>query len=408
MSAALKRSRPVGQYHLLDRVACGGMAEVYRAKQFDADGTEHLVALKKVLDAYAEDSHFIRMLVAEYHLSALLRHPNIAQIYELIRVPEGYFIVMEFIDGKDLRATITRAADLRRRFDVADIVYVMARALDGLHFAHVATSEQGVPLNLVHRDFSPSNILLGYDGSVKIIDFGIAKASVPRDRTAAGIIKGKVRYMSPEQANGDEALTGASDVFSAGSVLYELLGTEPAFSAVNEIELIYTVRRANPKPLQQIAPHLPEGLVEIVKKSMARLRKDRYASAAEFRDALVTFLRAYAPGYRRTRVANFMRALWQKEINQEITTLLEYAIPSGMVQRAENLLAQASVDESIEAASIGVRIGAPAPVPRPKGGAGRLATHPKSSPPGPAAVSPDPEDRTEEPTVAERRRRSQT
>lgn len=347
-----KRSRPVGRYHLLDRVACGGMAEVYRAKTFEPDGTAQLVALKKVLEMYAGDPSFLKMLVAEYHLSALLAHPNIAAIYELLRAPEGYFIAMEYVDGKDLRATIARAHEEDRRFETADAVYLMARALDGLHYAHTATSDDGTPLNLVHRDFSPSNILVGYDGSVKIIDFGIAKASVPRDRTASGIIKGKVRYMSPEQANGDERLTGQSDVFSAGSVLYELLSGEPAFNAPNELELIYTVRRASPKPLAQIAPQVPEGLVEIVKTAMARSRRERYASAAEFRDALVTFLRAYAPGYRRTRLANFMKALWVHEIDDEIATLLEYAISDETpATETENLLEHASVDESIEAAS---------------------------------------------------------
>ncbi len=346
------RSRRIGRYHLLDRVACGGMAEVYRAKVFDREGGTQLVALKKVLDMYAEDPNFVKMLVAEYHLSALLKHPNIAAIYELLRAPEGYFIAMEFIDGKDLRATMARAQEGRRRFDLGDAVYLMARALDGLHCAHAATTDDGQPLQLVHRDFSPSNILVGYDGSVKIIDFGIAKASVPRDRTATGIIKGKVRYMSPEQANGDERLTAQSDVFSAGSVLYELLGNEPAFNAPNELELIYTVRRAQPKPLTQIAPHVPEGLGDIVKRAMARSKRDRFASAAEFRDALVTFLRAFAPGYRRTRVANFMRTLWAREIDEEIRTLLTYAVSEqdeGV--DAENLLDTASVDESIQAAS---------------------------------------------------------
>ena len=353
------RSRRIGRYHLLDRVACGGMAEVYRAKVFERDGDTHLVALKKVLDMYAEDPNFVKMLVAEYHLSALLKHPNIAAIYELLRAPEGYFIAMEFIDGKDLRATMSRAHDEHRRFEIADAIYLMARALDGLHCAHTAVTDDGQPLQLVHRDFSPSNILVGYDGSVKIIDFGIAKASVPRDRTATGIIKGKVRYMSPEQANGDERLTAQSDVFSAGSVLYELLCDEPAFNAPNELELIYTVRRAQPKPLQQIAAHVPEGLVDIVKRAMARSKRDRFSTAAEFRDALVTFLRAFAPGYRRTRLANLMRALWAREIDDEIRTLLSFAVneqDEGV--EAENLLDTASVDESIKRASQFMDMGA--------------------------------------------------
>lgn len=351
MNITPRRSKRLGKYQILDRVATGGMAEVFRAKYQDEDGSEHVVALKKVLEQYARDSGFIRMLKYEYRLASLLRHPNIAVIHELIRTSEGYYIVMEYVDGRDLRATQHKLGEQKKKWDIADAVYLMARALDGLHHAHTATTEDGRPLNLVHRDFSPSNILIGFDGAVKLIDFGIAKAAMPRDQTAAGIIKGKVRYMSPEQANGDDRLTAQSDVFSAGTVLYELLAGQPAFSAPNELELIYTVRRAQPKPLREVAPHVPEGLAEIVRRAMMRGRKARFASAAAFRDELVTFLRAFAPGYRRTRLASIMKDLWQAEIEQEIRTLLEYATGEEDVAEAEYLLEHASIDESLDAVS---------------------------------------------------------
>ncbi|MFO0557131.1 MAG: serine/threonine-protein kinase [Polyangiales bacterium] len=351
MSITPRRSKRLGKYQVLDRVAAGGMAEVFRARYLDDDGSERVVALKKVLEQYARDSGFIRMLKYEYRLASLLRHPNIAVIYELIRTSDGYYIVMEYVDGRDLRATQHKIWEQKKKWDIADAVYLMARALDGLHHAHTATTEDGRPLNLVHRDFSPSNILIGFDGEVKLIDFGIAKAAMPRDQTAAGIIKGKVRYMSPEQANGDDRLTAQSDVFGAGTVLYELLAGEPAFTAPNELELIYTVRRAQPKPLREVAPHVPDGLAEIVRHAMMRGRKARFTSAAEFRDQLVTFLRAFAPGYRRTRLATIMKGLWQTEIEQEIRTLLEYATGEEDVAEAEYLLENASIDESLDAVS---------------------------------------------------------
>lgn len=343
----MRQSRRVGQYHVLDRVASGGMADVYRAKVVNPDGGETLYALKQVLEQYAEDPSFVRMLVAEYKLSLLLVHPNIATIHELLRTPDGYFIVMEYVDGKDLRAVIHRGNEVRSPMDTADAVYLMARAVDGLFHAHTAATPDGRPLQLVHRDFSPSNILVGYDGSVKIIDFGIAKANVDRERTAAGIIKGKVKYMSPEQAQGDDKLTGQSDVFSAGSVLYELLTGTPAFTAPSEVELIYTVRRAAPFPLRQVAPHIPDSLVALVERAMARQRKDRFPDAAAFRDALVTFLRAYAPGYRRTRLANYMRELWTMEIEEELRTLLEYAMSEAPAGESVNLLEKASLEQSM-------------------------------------------------------------
>ncbi len=343
----MKRAQRVGRYHMMDCIGSGGMAEVYRAKCVDDDGSERLVALKRVLEMYADDQAFIRMLVAEYQLASLLVHPNIAQVYELLRVPEGYFVVMEYIDGKDLRSTLLRGHDRGRKMDVADAVYLMARAVDGLSSAHAAETPDGRALQLVHRDFSPSNILLGYEGSVKVIDFGIAKANVDRDRTAVGIIKGKVRYMSPEQANGDRGLTGQSDVFSAGSVLYEMLSGQSAFQAQSEIELIYAVRKAEPPPLRTLVPDIPQALATVVETAMARLRRDRYPSAGDFRDALVTFLRAYAPGYRRTHLANHMRTLWEREIDQEIRALLEYAISDAPVAASENLLESASLEQSL-------------------------------------------------------------
>lgn len=353
----MKRSIPIGRYHLLDRVSSGGMADVFRAKVVDADGTERLVAMKRILEQYAEDPAFVRMLVAEYRLSLLLVHPNIARIYELLQTDEGYFISMEYVDGKDLRATMYRASDRRRPVDPTDAAYLMARAVDGLEHAHVATTHDGQPLRLVHRDFSPSNILVSYDGSVKIIDFGIAKADVDRERTAQGIIKGKVRYMSPEQAQGDPRLTGQSDVFSAGSVLYELLTGTPAFTAPSEVELIYAVRRAEPVPLRELAPHVPEGLAEVVEKAMARSRRDRYQTAGEFRDGLVTFLRGYAPNYRRTRLANYMRSLWAREIDIEIRTLLEYALSEEPAAASVDLLASASLEESVLEVSRALDVG---------------------------------------------------
>ncbi len=343
----MKRSVPIGRYHLLDRVAGGGMADVYRAKTVDPDGAERLVAMKRVLEQYADDPSFVRMLIAEYRLSMLLVHPNIARIYELLRTQDGYFIAMEYVDGKDLRATMYRSGERRRSFDPVDAAYLMARAVDGLHHAHTAAADDGQPLHLVHRDFSPSNILVAYDGTVKIIDFGIAKADVDRERTAQGIIKGKVRYMSPEQAQGDPRLTGQSDVFSAGSVLYELLSGVPAFSAPSEVDLIYAVRRAEPVPLPELAPHVPEALAEIVATAMARQRRDRFASAAAFRDALVGFVRSTVPGYRRTRLANFMRSLWMREIDLEIRTLLEFALSEEPAAASEDLLASASVAQSV-------------------------------------------------------------
>jgi eukaryotic-like serine/threonine-protein kinase len=354
----------------LDRVGSGGMADVYRGKVQEQDGTEHLVAMKRVIEMYAEDPTFVKMLVAEYRLSSMLIHPNIARIFELLRAPEGYFIVMEYIDGKDLRSTLTRGLDQKRTLEIADAVYLMARAVDGLDYAHTAATPSGAPLRLVHRDFSPSNILIGYDGSVKIIDFGIAKADVDRERTQFGVIKGKVRYMSPEQAQGEDNLTAQSDVFGAGSVLYEILAGEPAFQAPNEVDLIYAVRRAQPRPLRELVPNVPHALDEMVQRAMAKSRRDRYPTAAAFRDELVSYLRAQAPGYRRTRLAGHMKMLWEDAIDEELSTLLEFALSDAPEAPSENLLARITLEESMHEvrSALGVdELRGSAPPPSPSG-----------------------------------------
>lgn len=387
----MKRARRVGRYHLLDRVGSGGMADVYRAKVLEADGSEHLVAMKRVIEMYAEDPTFVKMLVAEYRLSLMLQHPNIARIHELLHGPEGYFIVMEYIDGKDLRTTLTRGLERGRTLDIADAVYLMARAIDGLDHAHAAVTPDGVPLHLVHRDFSPSNILVGYDGSVKIIDFGIAKADVDRERTQMGVIKGKVRYMSPEQAQGEDRLTGQSDVFSAGSVLYEMLAGAPAFHAPNEIDLIYAVRRAAPRPLRELAPHVPDELDAVIQRAMARLRRDRYATAGAFRDELVAFLRAYAPGYRRTRLASYMKLIWASAIDEELATLLEFALSDAPEAPAENLLARVSVEESMQEVSSLLGPADPRASAAPRATTPAAARRPLPTPlSGPRVVAPQP------------------
>lgn len=313
----MRRTRRVGRYHLTDRIALGGMAELYRGFTFEADGHRRQVAVKRLLPDHLEDPMFLAMLTDEFKLVSLLSHPNIAEVYELVRVEGDLLIAMEYVDGKDLRSTLEAARRHGARLDLDDIAYVMARALDGLHHAHVARDAQGRPLRIVHRDFTPSNLLLAYDGTVKLCDFGIAKAAPTRVRTEAGVIKGKVRYMSPEQAFG-RRLDWRSDLFSAGSVLYELASGRPAFDAPNEVDLIYAVREAMATPCREVAPDIPDHLARIVEKAMSRSRSARYQSALELRDALLAFLRRLNPRYRRSKLARLMKRVWQRQIEEEL------------------------------------------------------------------------------------------
>ncbi|MAQ17688.1 MAG: serine/threonine protein kinase [Sandaracinus sp.] len=339
----MRRTRRLGRYHLVHRVAFGGMAEVFRGFTFSADGQRHDVAVKKLLPHFVEDEQFVTMLTDEYRLVSRLRHPNVARFFEIARVGKDVLISMEYVDGQDLRSTIDQARTMGIGLVWEDIAFVLARSLDGLHHAHEATGDAGERLEVVHRDLSPSNILIGYDGDVKVIDFGIAKANLNRIQTKQGVIKGKVKYMSPEQAFG-HPLDRRSDVFSAGSVLYELCTGRQPFRARTEVELIFAVRDAAPPDCRQLVPDLPEPLARIVDRSMARERRDRFQTAAEMRDALVDFLQSHAPGYRRTRLARFMKHVWAEEIEADLRALEDFVLdlPEGP---AENLGTNLLADE---------------------------------------------------------------
>lgn len=339
----MRRTRRVGRYHLTYRIAFGGMAELFRAVTFDDDQHQISVAIKRLLPHFREDKQFVDMLTDEFKLVSYLKHPNIAEVYELVELEEALIIAMEYVDGKDLRSTVEKAKEQGLELALDDVVYVVARSLEGLHHAHVARDPRNEPLRIVHRDFSPSNVLLGYDGTVKLCDFGIAKATHNRIQTKTGIIKGKVKYMSPEQAFGRK-LDWRSDVFSAGSVLYELCTRVPPFTAANEIDLIFAVREAAPTPPREVRPDIPEPLARIIEKSMARSRSARYQSALEFRNALLTFLRSYNPAYRRNKLAQLMKRVWRDDIERELRAMEDYVLDASPVAAADlgrNLIASA-------------------------------------------------------------------
>jgi len=337
----MRRTRRLGRYHLVRRIAFGGMAEVFRGFTFSADGERYDVAVKKLLPHYVEDPHFVTMLTDEYRLVSRLDHPNVARFFELTQIDHDLLISMEFVDGRDLRSTIDQAAKLGKHLRFDDAAYALAKTLDGLHHAHEATDEGGEELQVVHRDLSPSNMLVGYDGDVKICDFGIAKAKLNRIQTKTGIIKGKVKYMSPEQAFG-RALDRRSDVFSAGSILYELCTGQPPFRARTELDLIFAVRDAAPISCRELAPDLPDELAKIIERSMERSRAKRFQTSLEMRDALLRFLARHTPDYRRTRLARFMKHIWAEEIEADLRVLEDFVLDlsPGPERLGINLLAK--------------------------------------------------------------------
>ncbi len=295
-----------GRYVLLERIAVGGMAEIFRAKAPGLGGFEKILAIKRLHPRYSQDAEFIDMLIDEARITAELSHSNIAQIFDLAKVEDHYFIAMEFIDGRDLYRIMKKTREQQRRLPIEAAAYVAMEAAAGLDFAHRKKDRDGKPLNIVHRDVSPQNVLVSFEGEVKVVDFGIAKAAVRAHETEAGIIKGKFYYMSPEQARG-EVLDHRTDIFSLGIVLYEMVTGELLYKDDDEITLLSQVRRAEVEPPSLIRPEIPSRLEQIIMRALARDRADRYPSAQHLQKDLARFLRNFDSNYTRIKLAQLMQ-----------------------------------------------------------------------------------------------------
>ncbi len=340
MSTALKRQPiPFGKYLLLDRINIGGMAEVWRAKTFGAGGFERLVAIKRILPNIAEDEEFITMFIDEAKITVQLNHANIAQIYELANISNSYFIAMEYISGKDMRAVFDRC---RKRGEPAPIpltCYLIARCCEGLDYAHRNKDRMGNDMAIVHRDVSPQNALISYDGEVKVIDFGIAKAAGKATKTQAGILKGKFGYMSPEQIRG-LPLDRRSDVFALGICLYEMLTGERLFVGDSDFSVLEKVRKVEVLPPSHFNRRIPDALEKIVMKALAKDVEDRYQYASELGDALQRFSLTADTVFGRKELAAFMKSTFAEEVDKEKQRLLEYGDikpPAGMHIEAGNV-----------------------------------------------------------------------
>lgn len=269
------------------------MAEVYLAKAAGPGGFEKSVCLKRILPHLARDEAFVQMFLNEARLAATLDHPNIGQIFDLGEISGNYYIAMEFIDGPNLRAALARARELDQKLPLPEILRVVSLAAGGLHYAHNMTDASGAPMGLVHRDVSPDNILLHKNGSVKVVDFGIAKAaggsSSGGGRTHTGTLKGKIAYMSPEQLRG-EPLDRRSDVFALGVVLYELVTGAKPFEGPSEVATLNIILTQEPRPIAELRSDAPSELWEIVRRALAKDRDARTPDCATLQAELEALL----------------------------------------------------------------------------------------------------------------------
>ena len=314
-AAAVAASGPdrFGQYEILERIAAGGMAELYKAKRTGVEGFQKIVAIKKILPHMADDEAFVTMFADEAKLAAQLNHPNIIHIYDLGKIQAGgYFIAMEYVDGRDLRAIETSARELGVPFPVPLAVYVASKVASALDYAHRRRDAEGNDLNIVHRDVSPQNILISYEGDIKLCDFGIAKAASKASRTQSGALKGKIQYMSPEQAWG-KPIDRRSDLFSLGVVLHELLTGQRLFRGDTDINVLEKVRSADVSAPSKINPEVPQNLDAVVMKALAREPDERYANASDMLRDLDSVLYSYTPAPGSADVAIYLHRLQAEE-----------------------------------------------------------------------------------------------
>ena len=304
-----------GKYQLLDKIAVGGMAEMFRAKLTGAQGFEKLIAVKKILPNLSGEENLVTAFIDEAKLAALLHHENIIQIYDFGRMDGQYFIAMEYLFGKDLR-TITRMA---RKKDLAlgmeNILYIISRICAGLDYSHNLKDLQGKPLNIIHRDINPQNILITYEGQVKIIDFGIAKAASHNTQTKENLIKGKLAYMSPEQANGQK-IDHRSDIFSTGIIFYELLAARRMFSG-ETMHVLSLVREAQYDPPEEVIPDLPSKLNAILRQALAKDPDDRYKNAGDMLADIEEFMLELSLHPNARNFTGYMKELFEEEYAEE-------------------------------------------------------------------------------------------
>ena len=297
----------VGQYELLERIGMGGMAEVFLARQRGEEGFERLVAIKRILPGVSADESFVAMFIDEAKIAVQLSHPNIASIYDLGRDDDVYYIAQEYVPGKDMGALIERLQP--HRLPVDFVVTVGMRICEALQHAHEATGPGGRPLNIIHRDISPSNILISYEGAVKVIDFGLAKAAGRISTTQVGVVKGKLAYLSSEQARG-LTIDHRSDLFSLGTCLFEWLTGQRLFLRQGDIETVTAVQRAQVPPLRAINPEVPPGLQAIVLRALQPDPNYRFQNAGEMYEALLTFAYEHRMVMKRRAIGELVRHLF--------------------------------------------------------------------------------------------------
>ncbi|MBW1895239.1 MAG: serine/threonine protein kinase, partial [Deltaproteobacteria bacterium] len=315
------QKKQFGKYLLIDKIGVGGMAEVYIGKITGDEGFEKLLVIKKILPHLTTEDELVKYFIDEAKIAALLQHENIIHVYDFGNIEDSYFIAMEFLFGKDLQLVIKKSSEIELQIGLENILYIASKICDGLDYAHKLKNLQGEALNVIHRDISPQNIFVTYDGHVKIIDFGIAKTAVQSTKTQVGLVKGKLAYMSPEQA-GSQVIDHRSDIFAVGIILYELVTARRMFEG-ETLEIFSRVIEADFEAPENIVADLPPKLIEILNKSLAKDPDHRYKSCSEMLADIEDCLYYLSLRPNARKMSQFMTSLFEREFHDEKTNIIE-------------------------------------------------------------------------------------
>jgi len=327
-----------GPYILLEKIATGGMAELFKAKKKGVEGFEKTLAIKKILPHLSDNEEFVKMFIDEAKLAAHLTHPNIVQIYDLGRINNAYYIAMEYVDGKDLRSILKKTRQLDRPMPIAIAIFIAARLCNALDYAHRFRNEEGTLMNIVHRDISPQNIIISYEGETKLVDFGIAKAAVKAHQTQIGALKGKLLYMSPEQASA-KMVDKRSDIFALGIVLWEMIANKTLFyeKGDSEVSIIDKVREAIIPDIKKYRKNVPPELEAILSKALQKNPELRYQDASEMLSDLEKLLHKMNLQISQNLLSKYISALFSEDVNiiEDINKQLEPQVVETIVIEKE-------------------------------------------------------------------------
>jgi len=304
----------MGKFQLLSEIATGGMAEIWVAKQQLEEGIEKLVVIKKLRPKLKRNREFVHMFLNEARIAARLKHRNVVQMYDLGYADGNYFIAMEYIHGENLRNTTKACRKTGEKIPLTFSLAIMSQACEGLHYAHTKTDVLGRPLNIVHCDMSPQNIVISFRGEIKLVDFGVAKATSRFEQAQKGVVKGKLAYMSPEQIQG-KAMDARSDVFSAGIVLWELCTWKRLFGSFTPNEIVKLIPGGNVPSPRRVNPEVSPDLEAVILKALEKDPLNRFQTAEEMHTALQQAIDQQPAPAKTSELAAFMRRIFEHKLD---------------------------------------------------------------------------------------------